>query len=198
MAEFFSFEAQIKVMIKDIIHKRRSVYPAMYSDAPIAKETIEELLLAAHQAPTHRKTQPWRFKVFHSEQQRAALGDFLGKKYRNTIGNYSEFKEAKIRNKPTQAACVIAICVQEDPEKRVPYWEEVAATAMAVQNMWLLCTELGLGCYWSSPALMQYLNEFISLENGERCLGFFYLGHLKDELPDPWERKPIADHVSWF
>ncbi|MDC7997263.1 nitroreductase family protein [Gilvibacter sediminis] len=185
-------------MISDLIHKRRSVYPALYADTPIAKETIEELLMAAHQAPTHRKTQPWRFKVFHTEQKRAELGDFLALKYRNTISNYSEFKEAKIRKKPADAACVIAICVQEDPDQRVPYWEELAATAMAVQNLWLACTEKGIGGYWSSPALMRYMDEFITLEAGEKCIGFFYMGNLKAELPEPWERNPLDQHVNWF
>lgn len=185
-------------MIKSIIHKRRAVFPAMYASEAIEKETIEELLLSAHQAPTHRKTQPWRFKVYHSQEQRVALGDFLARKYRETVANQSEFKENKIRQKPAQSGCVIAICVQEDPESRVPYWEELAATAMAVQNMWLLCTDLGLGCYWSSPKLMDYLGEFTPLNEGEKCIGFFYIGKIKDELPEAWERNALEDHVSWF
>ena len=185
-------------MISSIIDKRRAVYPVMYSEEPISRETIEKLLHAAHQAPTHRKTQPWRFKVFHSKQKREELGAFLGMKYRNTISNYSEAKERKIREKPVQAGCVIAICVQEDPESRVPYWEELAATAMGVQNMWLLCTELELGCYWSSPKLMNYMDEFITLNEKEKCIGFFYVGNLKNGLPDPWERNPVEDHVEWF
>ncbi|NQX78201.1 nitroreductase [Gilvibacter sp.] len=185
-------------MIQDLIHKRRSVYPALYADKPIAKETLEELLMAAHQAPTHRKTQPWRFKVFHSEEKRTELGDFLALKYRHTISNYSEFKEAKIRKKPADSACVIAICVQEDPDERVPYWEELAATAMAVQNLWLSCTDKGIGGYWSSPALMQYMNEFIDLAEGEKCVGFFYMGYLKGDLPEPWERNPLDQHIAWY
>lgn len=185
-------------MISALIEKRRAVYPAMYSDKLLARETIEQLLKAAHQAPTHRKTQPWRFKVFHSAEQREALGDFLAIKYRHTISNYSEFKEEKIRQKPIQSGCVIAICVQKDPDERVPYWEEMAATAMAVQNMWLLCTEKELGCYWSTPKLKGYLGDFIPLNEGEKCIGFFYIGHLKDGLPEAWQRNPVADHVQWY
>ena len=185
-------------MIQDTIFKRRAVYPAMYNDTPIAKEVIEQLLLAAHQAPTHKKTQPWRFKVMHSKESRERLGDFLGLKYRHTISNYFESKEDKIRAKPMQAGCVIGICVQRDPEERVPYWEETAATAMAVQNMWLLCTELGLGCYWSTPKLMSYMNDFFELAPSEHCLGFFYVGNTDANWPAPWDRNPIEQHVSWL
>ena len=51
-------------MIFDIIKKRRSVFPAQYSDEPIAQADIEKVLEAANWAPTHRYTEPWRFKVF--------------------------------------------------------------------------------------------------------------------------------------
>ncbi|MDX1326244.1 MAG: nitroreductase family protein, partial [Arenibacter sp.] len=50
-------------MIFDVIKERRSVFPAQYNGTPIAKEDIEKVLEAANCAPTHRKTEPWRFKV---------------------------------------------------------------------------------------------------------------------------------------
>ncbi len=185
-------------MIEQIIHQRRSVYPAQYTNTPIAKEDIEKLLAAAHQAPTHRKTQPWRFKVFYSQESRAELGEFLALTYRHTISNYSEFKEDKIRTKVTQSGCVIAVNLFRDPNERVPLWEETAAVAMAVQNMWLLCTELGLGCYWSTPKLRIYLDDHIDLAEGESCRGFFYIGHYDQPAPEPWVRNPLQDHVTWI
>lgn len=35
-------------------------------------------------------------------------------------------------------------CLQADPQKLQPEWEEMAATSCAVQNMWLLGTALGV------------------------------------------------------
>ena len=35
-------------------------------------------------------------------------------------------------------------------EKRMPEWEELAATAAAVQNMHLMATSLGAAGYWTS------------------------------------------------
>lgn len=185
-------------MISKIIHQRRSVYPEQYSDKPISQEVIRELLLAAHQAPTHRKTQPWRFNVFHSEESREALGNFLAKKYRDTVSNYSEFKEKKIHVKVKKSGCVIAINRFRDPKESVPAWEETAALAMAVQNMWLLCTELGIGCYWSTPAMHVYLNEHIEMHEQEQCFGFFYMGYFNGPLTAAWERNPLDQHVQWF
>lgn len=185
-------------MLETLIHSRRSIYPAQYNDTPIAKATIETLLAAAHQAPTHKKTQPWGFKVFHSQESRAALSEFLGLKYRHTISNYSNFKEDKIREKALKSGCVIAVTLNRDPQERVPLWEETAAVAMAVQNMWLLCTEMGLGCYWSTPKLRIYLDEHIAFAPGESCRGFFYIGNYNGPAPDAWERNPLKDHVTWI
>ena len=106
-------------MIADTIATRRAVFPAQYNSDPISKEEIETLLKAANWAPTHRRTEPWRFKVFRGEALNE-LSEFLGKKYEETISNYSEFKHKKVMAKPLQSACVIAICMQRDPAESVP------------------------------------------------------------------------------
>ena len=57
-----------------------------------------------------------------------------------------------------------------------PEWEEIAATSMAVQNIWLSCVDRNIGGYWSTPPYIKYLSDFFSLKDDERFLGFFYLG----------------------
>lgn len=182
-------------MIFDLIQKRRSVFPAQYIDTPIAKSDIEQLLEAANWAPNHKKTAPWRFKVFQGESKKK-LGLFLSLKYMETEAKPKEYKVKKLIENPKRAGAIIAICMQRDPNECIPEWEEIAATAMAVQNMWLCCTEMGIGCYWSSPGLIQYMDEFFEMNTGERCLGFFYMGYYEGELPEV-VRGPIADKVVW-
>lgn len=182
-------------MIFDLIRKRRSVFPAQYNDTPVAKADIERILEAANWAPTHRKTEPWRFKVLMGEAKEK-LGLFLSLKYMETEERPKQMKAKKLIDNPKKAGAIIAICMQRDPEERVPEWEEIAATAMAVQNMWLCCTQLGIGCYWSSPALIKYMDDFFELNEGERCLGFFYMGRYDNALPEIG-RSPIEDKVVW-
>ena len=179
----------------ELIRRRRSIFPVQYSSDSIAPSDIEELLEAANWAPTHRKTEPWRFYVIQGEQ-RTALGAFLAAKYRATDPKASDFKAKKIQQKPEQSAAVIVIVMQRCPEESVPEWEEVAATAMAVQNLWLMATEKGLGGYWSSPGLKTYMSEFLEMNPGEKCLGFFYLGKFEGPAPER-EPKPLAQKVVW-
>lgn len=182
-------------MIFDLIKKRRSVFPAQYNDTPIAKTDIEKILEAANWAPTHKKTEPWRFKVLMGESKEK-LGLFLSLKYMETEPKPKEFKVKKLMENPKRAGAIVAICMQRDPLESLPEWEEIAATAMAVQNMWLCCTEMGIGCYWSSPGLIKYMDEFFEMSAGEKCLGFFYMGYYDEDIPGV-SRRPIEDKVVW-
>lgn len=184
-------------MIKDIIQNRRAVFPAQYNDNPITKEEITTILEAANWAPTHKRTEPWRFKVFHGESQ-IRLGDFLAETYKNTTEKFSERSYEKMKENPTKSGCVIAICMQRDPKESLPEWEEIASTGMAVQNMWLTASEMKIGAYWSSPGVIKHLGEFVNLEEGERCIGFFYMGKYDGELPEGTRKTSIEEKIVWI
>lgn len=183
--------------LKTLLQKRRSVFPDQYNDRSISKETVQEILEVANWAPTHKKTEPWRFKVLLGESKHK-MGDFLAEKYRETASVFSDFKHKKIPLKFQQSACVIAICLQRDAKESIPEWEETAAVAMAVQNMWLQCTEMGIGCYWSSPGSIQYLDEFFDFKKGEKCLGFLYMGYFDGELPAGKRHTSIEEKTTWM
>ncbi len=185
--------------INELIKKRRSIYPIQYNDSPIAKEFIQTLLENASWAPTHRLTEPWRFKVIMNEQKKE-LGLFLAHKYKTVIGEdkFSEAKYQKIQNNCNSSGAIIAICMQKDLKERVPEWEEIAATAMAVQNMWLTCTANDIGCYWSSPGLIKYMDEFFKLNEHERCLGFLYIGNYDTTQLHEGKRSALEDKIEWM
>lgn len=57
----------------DLIKRRRSVFPKQYSDTPVDRKVLEEMLEAARWAPTHNITEPWKFVVFSSVESRTEL-----------------------------------------------------------------------------------------------------------------------------
>lgn len=182
-----------------LIRRRRSVFPKSYlTDRPVDCEVIEALLENANWAPTHKLTQPWRFQVFHSPESRNQLGDYMAEYYRkNTPPElFSEEKMIKNGENPRRSGAVMAIILHREPAESIPEFEEIAAVAMAVQNMWLSCTALGLGCYWSTPKAALQAGEFLGLAPNERCLGLFYLGW--HEMPEiAGKRGAIAEKVLW-
>lgn len=185
--------------ITKLIHERRAYFVPTYdSTRPVSQEVIAQLLDNAQWAPTHKLTEPWRFQVFHSPESRAQLGDFMAAHYERTTppAAFSALKRDKAGQNPRLAAAVIALCMQRDPENRVPEFEEVAAVAMAVQNMWLTCTEMGLGCYWSTHPAALEADVFLGLQPEERCLGLLYLGWPKEGVVlegkrTGWENKTV-------
>lgn len=183
--------------LSGIIRSRRSVFPNQYRQGDIPDELIYKILENATWAPTHKKTQPWRFFVLKQDHLQK-LSDFLGSFYKkmNPGNQFSELKWKKASEKPLQSSCVIALCVHRSPVELIPEWEETAALTCSVQNMWLSCASLEIGAYWSTPEAIKEIGEFLNLKKNEECLGLFYMGWLKDSLPSS-ERKAV-DEVSVF
>ena len=190
----------MKKEIDNIIRLRRAVYPKSYSDGKINKQTILEILENANMAPTHKLTQPWVFKIF-SNNKKMDLGKELVSKFRGSIMDVekiSDKKEKRILDKCRNSQFIIAICMRRDKNETIPEWEEIAATAMAVQNMWLSCTARNIGCYWSTPKFANKLHKFLGLNRNEKCLGFFYLGMFKHKNLDKTKRENITEKIRWF
>jgi len=184
--------------INQLIRSRRSVFPGFYSEKPIEKAVLEQILENGNWAPTHKLTEPWRYKVFQGESK-LKLGEFLAEWYKaNTPAEkYSDLKYNKTLKKAKRSGAIIAICMQRDLQQRVPEWEELASVACSVQNMWLSCTAMGIGCYWSTPGSIHDYGSFRKLEEGERCIGLLYMGYKGKEVPDS-KRGPIEDKVIWY
>lgn len=150
----------------------------------------------ANHAPTHKLTEPWRFKVF-TGNAKVKLGAFLAEKFKEKFDGSNTAKIKKIKANCEAAGAVIAIVMHRDVDQRVPEWEEVAAVSMAVQNIWIALDQYELGGYWSSPPLKDYLGEHVNLATNESCLGFFYIGHC-EPLDKVVKKGPIEDKLEWF
>lgn len=177
------------------IHYRRSVFQANFTDQEISKEDIVTILEAANAAPTHKRTQPWRFTIFKGEGL-IRLGSELSRIYKaiTPTEKYLEKTEMTMGDKATQSQVAIALIVNYTGE--VPEWEELAATAAAVQNMWLASHSLGIGAYWATPGLINHLGQFLHLEENQKCIGLLYMGHHETEPREP-VRSPIENKIRW-
>lgn len=182
----------------DSIKNRRSIFPPQFNENEISTTEITALLEAANYAPSHFKSEPWRFKVLHSLESKKALGEFLSETYKNKVAKFLEAKYIKLQGLPLKSAAVIAICMQRDEKERMPEWEEIAAVSMSVQNLWLQATEMNIGGYWSSPELIiKEMHHFFDLDKQETCLGFFYLGKYDTPLLDR-KRGDIEEKTTWL
>jgi len=185
--------------LDQIIKTRRAVYPNMYTGKKISKKLIEKALENANYAPTHKLTQPWLFKIY-SGVSKKKLGKEMVSLYKKQMKGKSVIKSRieKILEKCEKSDYIICICMKRSSNKIIPEWEEIAATAMAVQNIWLTCASNDIGCYWSSPSYISKINRFLKLKSNERCMGFFYMGHYKHNNISPTQRTSIKEKAEWF
>lgn len=180
-----------------LVKKRRSVFPVQYTDKGITKNELDQIFEAANWAPTHKKTEPWRFVVIEGAAK-DRFREFLKRVYVQGTPpeNLSDRKINDIMSKCDLSNKIVLINFQDT--YKVPEWEELAATAMAVQNMWLMCTALGIGSYWSSPLnMISNMDEFVPMEEGEKCVGIFYMGKVETPLMEG-VRKPMEDKVRYL
>jgi len=184
--------------ITDIIKDRRTIYPENYSSRVVHKEVIEKLLNSAIWAPTHGKTQPWRFKVYMNEGK-IKLSQALNKIYIQKNETIVEAKLNKLKNRPLLSSVIIAVCMKRDENEKIIELEEIEAVACAIQNMSLTATAYGLGTFWSTPKIIytQEMNEFLDLGEKDKCLGLFYLGYPSSSWPKG-QRKPIEYLTEWI
>ncbi|MCT4562210.1 MAG: nitroreductase [Crocinitomicaceae bacterium] len=185
--------------ITDVIRQRRTIYPEQFTSRKVQKEQVELLLNNAIWAPTHGKTQPWKFTVFQDEALQA-LSDFQAKTYlENTPADgQNDMKLAKLINRPLLASVVIAVHLNRDPESRISELEETEAVAAAIQNILLTATAYGLGSFWATPGVIHapQAKDFFNLTEHDKCLGLIYLGYVKEEWPKG-QRKPIEYLTEW-
>jgi nitroreductase len=184
-------------ILAELIKTRRSVFPASFIEKEIPTTVIKQILESANYAPSHKLTQPWRFVVI-TDDAKTRLGETLANLYKqNTPSDkFLQKKYNSFTEKTTKAGCVIAINIHFHADK-LPAWEEIAATACAVQNMALTAHALNLGAYWSSPSLIHQLTDFLSLAENEKCYGLFYMGYHNEPFQEA-KRNPIDEKIKWL
>ncbi len=188
--------------VNKIIRNRRSMFVAQFRENdPVDDNIISELLENANWAPTHKLTEPWRFVVFSGEGLKK-FADFqseLYKKRSEESGNFMEATYNKLKENPLKASHIIAIGMKRDLKANLPEMEEVAAVAMAVQNMYLTASARGLAAYWGTggPTFWPEAKEFFGLEEEDKLMGFFYVAKPASDRWPQGKRSPIADKVTW-
>lgn len=184
--------------INDIIKNRRAIPPRFFAKKEVPKATVRQLLENANWAPSHKKTEPWRFQIYSGEAKQK-LAEKIYSLFFGKIGSGESIslqKAEKFKAGLERVPMAITIILERDIAERIPEWEEIAAVSMAVQNMWLTATAMDLGAFWATPKILPMLNDILELKPRQKLLGFFYVGYIAMDYPSPG-RGDIADKVEW-
>jgi len=187
---------QLNQLFKD----RRSTFPRQYAEGKHVDDAIiGQMLENANWAPTHKLTEPWRFTVFTGDGLKTFAG-LQASVYKNAAGdNFKEDNYQKLLTTPLLASHIISIGMKRNAAANIPEFEEIAAVACAVQNMYLTAAAYGVGCYWTTGGVTnnEAAKPFFSLNKEDKLMGFFYVGVIA--VPSPQgKRGAIKEKVNWI
>lgn len=183
----------------EAIKKRRSI--GVVSDQEVSDALIQKLLDAAIWAPTHKRTEPWLFRVVKGDA-RVKLGEemarIIAKKTAGLGDEEAKKKVEKVRRGPLRAPVVIVVACR--PTGVVPEIEEIVACGCALQNMLLAAEDLGLAAMVRTGeiAFEKELNKHLQLEGDDKIIGFVYVGYAKKEFNIKGIRTPAEEKTVWL
>ena len=189
--------------VKNIISQRQSLFvPQMAENKTIEEDKIWQLLELANYAPSHRRTNPWRFIVFQNESKLDFFKTLAAIYKSSTLRkDYDSKKEQKILSKAKNVSVVIAVGMNRCSKESVPVFEEQWSVACAVQNILLGMKSLGIIGYWSTPkiAFSKEMKSYLKLEDNDQCMGFLQLGLPREDLLNiPQQLNgSIKEKVTW-
>jgi nitroreductase len=130
-------------------------------------------------------------------QTNRTLGVYKERSLKN--GNFIEATYARFKESPLKASHIIAIKMRHDAKAGLPVMEEIAAVAMAVQNMYLTASAHGLAAYWGTggPTFWAEAKPFFGLGEEDMLMGFFYIGKRATDTWPAGRRTPIDEKVEW-
>ena len=166
---------------------------------PVAREVIEQLLLAGAQAPNHHNVRPWRFVVL-TGKARERLGDLFAELLSEAQPDLPPAGLEKERAKPLRAPLLIAVGVDRPEEARVSELENICAAAAACENILLAAHALGMEGIWRSGAQTtnKRVKSFLGLDPGQHLIAFLYLGFPADVAHVDAERQSFVDRTVWM
>lgn len=185
--------------VNKIIRNRRSIKPKQFTGEQIEDAIVWKMLENANWAPTHGKTEPWRFFVFTGEAKQQ-LGELLAELYLQVTAAEAikPAKADKLKQNAEASSHLIVIAMERQKSKKIPEVEEIEAVACAVQNLHLTATAYGVGGYWSSGKAIcnDQLRDHLGMNADDRVLGLFYVGEPDGQWPTS-ERSAIESKVVW-
>ncbi|MDX5320266.1 MAG: nitroreductase family protein [Bacteroidota bacterium] len=183
---------------QDLLLQRRSVYPRQFNGNIIPKSALETAFLAANWAPTHKRTQPWRFIVYSGKSMNELIDQWISMAKANLEAKgetWTEVSQAKFELMRKSSHIIAMACHYTG---LVPEIEETCAAAAAIQNFWLSLHNQGYVGYWSTGngIFTETMHEYLELEPNEKALGYFLAGITEGPVP-PSIRKPVDEFIRW-
>ena len=197
--------------IYKVIAERRDM--RHFLATPVARDTLQKILQAAHNAPSVGLMQPWRFIRISDQPLRQAIHKLVDEeriKTAQAIGELenttrmAEFLRLKVEGILDCGELLIAsLCDKRDAHifgRRTLPEMDIASVSCAIQNMWLAARAEGLGMGWVSLFDPVKLAQLLNMPTDAKPIAVLCLGHVNSFYKEPmlvetgWAvERPLSD-----
>lgn len=186
--------------LQKIVKHRRSIKPSLLNGKKIDQATLLQLLELADWAPTHGRTEPWRFIVYAGDKL-SAFCRLHADLYREHTGpdKFNSAKYQGIIQNGEKVSHIVLVYMKRQPSQKIPLIEEIAAVAAAVEHILLGAQALGIASLWSTGGMTHHesMKKMLGLADEDIVMGLLYLGYT-DEVPVEGKRNiPLTEKISW-
>ncbi|WP_343209619.1 nitroreductase family protein [Anaerolentibacter hominis] len=190
------------------IETRRSI--RKYSNRPVEKEKIEEILRAGTLAPSSKNRQPWKFIVVTGDSKEELTGAMEQGLERERSApllpeNEPYLSAARHTANIMKQAPVIILIVNSlgidlhadlMPEDRIYEICNVQSIGAAIENMTLTAADLGLGSLWICDTYFAYQELTDWLHTDGELMAALAIGW-PEETPSARPRHTIEQVAEW-
>lgn len=169
--------------IIDVIKERRSI--RSYTDAKLSEADIQTIIEAGRYAPTAMSQQPWHFYVVRNTAILAAIEEGC----KAAMASSGNARLEEIANMPGYSALYkapVLIFIACDETAMAP----LVDSALAMQNMFLAATAMGIGSCWIHAASMLLsadeagqLRSMVRIPDGHKVYASAVFGYIAGEKP---------------
>ena len=196
----------------DAIKQRRSI--RSFTDSPIEKETIDEIIQAGKYAPSAKDDQPWRFIVITNKDKIRNLSDQVKNQMKGILKKrlLLQLTHKELRKKKTLMFLYGAAMASTDViffnapalifilTKKKQFYD--ASCACCAQNMMLAAHSMGIGSCWIGFAnFLNFNNKVLNdlqIPEGYHISAALIFGYKEKDTRKIPLRKPMADVINWI
>jgi nitroreductase len=183
-----------------VIRQRRSSKPAIMNGKQIDNSLIESLLELADWAPTHGRTEPWRFIVYAGagKQKFCKIHADIYRQH-TPEEKFMQSKYDKLQQQGDTLSHIIVVATKRTVGHVIPMIEEEAAVAAAMQNILLGAAALNIAALWSTGGMTHHpaLKKALGFSEEDLITGLLFLGYTDDPVPVGKRSIPLAEKVQW-
>ena len=161
--------------------ERRTIHH--FSQGAVPEDVLERALAAAHMAPNHKHTWPWRFIVPGPVTREQVVS--IGVSIKASKKELTVIEENAIRTKLTAPGALVVV-VQRLEGSAFTIKEDYASCACAIQNLQLSAFADGFGTKWSTGGLTRHPDTYALFglnPSDDEIVGFVWVGVPK-MIPD--------------